>query len=161
MLRREGRYKDCDLNKELADFFISLIAKDWRSLFSSKFFDDEAKPFLAVLDKHLNDVISSVPLNMEEDARKFAETAHDEAKKDIAFALMKARDFANKEQKNISWALSQCVKDQLEDAYTEVMKITGFGSIKKQKVSLSRNHLHNYLWSSTRPFDSVNQRPKF
>lgn len=111
-----------------------MLAKDWRSLFSLKFFEDESKPFLEAVDEHLNAVVASVPPSMREDARSISESARKRAQKYIAVALTSAREFADKEQKHIPGALTKCMKSQLKGMYEEVMKVSGSGSISKQKV---------------------------
>ncbi|KLO11959.1 hypothetical protein SCHPADRAFT_876105 [Schizopora paradoxa] len=134
IMRREGKWKSFDVNKDLADLFLQMFVKDWRTLFSAQFFEDESKPYMDAVDEHLNAVVASLPLPMQGDAHEVKKAARKRALKYIVVALASGREFANKEQKRIPGVLTECMKNQLKPTYADVLEVTGVGCIRKQKI---------------------------
>jgi len=136
MLRREGKWKCLDLNGDLADELLSLVVRDWRSLFSPKFFQDEAKKIKAIAASQLDAVVASVPPSLKEDACDAASLAGRIVNDNITLAMESARTYADSEQQNIRDLLSEIIRKRLKGVYDDALTVSGKGSIAIQRAKV-------------------------
>ncbi len=112
VLRRDGAWKLHNLNKELAEELVSIIAPVWRKLFSPRFFQGKAAKFLRAVDEKLDAVLETVPRPFAGDARELATMTRGMAGHVVKAAAENARELANSNQKRISEALVEgCEKN--------------------------------------------------
>lgn len=115
---------------------MSIIAPVWRKLFSPRFFQVKTAKFLRVVDKKLDVVLQTVPRPFAGDARELATMTRGMTGHVVKAAAENARELANSNQKRISEALVERVREELKGVYKETLAMKGPGSLHLQKTQL-------------------------
>jgi hypothetical protein len=133
-LRRDGCWRQRDLNEELVNPLTRNIAVSWSRVFESDLFTDFDLAVMSSVIKLLEKFEESVPAALKDRASIQVEACKKEARIAVHKTIEVVSEAMNEEQKEISRCLAPHIQNRLKDGYRKAMKEVGPGSFARQKV---------------------------
>lgn len=140
VIRRNGSWRDKDLNEMLCDPYTNKIASSWRRVFECDHFVRLKEDIMQSINKLIGDIEISAGMDYRPKIRQQGELCKEEVEVALQELLLVVHEALNAQQKEASRSLAPHIQEELIPAYSSAQLESGPGSVFRKKGIL-RDHV--------------------